>query len=88
MKKISYEKLLERMAKEYSRYYELDFEVNYYEMRDKLSSANSEYDEKEEKDLYHIEFSKVGKMPEIFEWYEECILDNNGNVIDTNYYID
>ena len=86
MKKIDFNMLLNELAKEYNNYFDIDY-IEGKDMLDILQNANEEY--YEDNDMYRctVEFSKVGKVSFIFEYYAKYIMDDKENIVDTIYYI-
>lgn len=86
MKNISYEDLKKYVAKEYSKYNDLDFEVSGKDIENLIINANEQY---YNNGFYecHIELSKAGKIPYIIYFYIKYIYDEQDNIINIEYYI-
>lgn len=86
MKNISYEDLKKYIAKEYSKYNDLDFEISENAIENLIINANEEYYNNSFYEC-HIELSKTGKVPNIIYFYIKYIYDNRDNIINIEYYI-
>lgn len=86
---LTYKQLLLALAIKYKQYYELDFVPNKDDMIDYVVNSNLQYfDDDYETEVRTIEFSKVGKAPEVIKFRVKDIYDNDGYLINEVFYID
>lgn len=81
MKKVTFNELLEDIAKEYNKFHEVDF-VTGDMMKSELERANYQYTDEKGIDIFHLEFTKVYKAPLVYEFGYKY----NENE-DSDYYI-
>lgn len=86
---MTYDEFLKELAIKYQQYYELDFVPNKDDMIDYVIKSNFQYfTDDYETEVRTIEFSKVGKVPEVIKFRVKDIYDNDGYLINEVFYID
>lgn len=94
LKEITWEELGVYIGNKVSEEFKKEYSKDIRDYHDMIASnGNNEYLEEystENTCMYRVplEFTKVGEVPLIVEFYEENINDENDNIIDTKYYIE
>lgn len=87
MKKLSFEELKKDLINEYNKFLDIDY-LDERDADDLLDKANFDYlDEENNLEVYHVEFTKHGKAPYIYNFYIKTICDKEDNILSYEYYI-
>lgn len=86
---LTYDEFLKALSIKYQQYYELDFVPNKDDMIDYVVNSNLQYfTDDYSTEVRTIEFSKVGKAPEVITFNVKDIYDDDGYLINEVFYID
>ena len=87
MKKLSFEELKKDLIKEYNKFLEIDY-LDERDADDLLDKASFDYlDEENNLEAYHVEFTKHGKTPYVYNFYIRTIYDKADGTLSFEYYI-
>lgn len=86
---LTYKQLLIALAVKYKEYYELDFVPNKDDMIDYIINSNFQYfDDDYDTEVRTIEFSRVGKVPEVIKFRVKELFDDEDKSVGYAYFMD
>lgn len=86
---MTYNKFLKELSIKYQQYYDLDFIPYENDMIDYVVNSNLQYfDDDYDTEVRTIEFSRVGKVPEVIKFRVKELFDDEDKSVGYEYFMD